>query len=44
MRKPLGLDSGARVLLFGTEGATDPALYAALAGCSAEDVSRKQRP
>ncbi|MDW8445092.1 MAG: pyridoxal-phosphate dependent enzyme [Acetobacteraceae bacterium] len=28
----LGLGPGARVLLFGTEGATDPALYARLIG------------
>ena len=28
----LGLDDGSRVLLFSTEGATDPALYAALVG------------
>ena len=29
-RAALGLDAGSRVLLFNTEGATDPALYAAL--------------
>ncbi|MFC7609758.1 hypothetical protein [Teichococcus aestuarii] len=31
-RAALGLDGGSRVLLFGTEGATDPALYARLVG------------
>ena len=29
-RGALGLDAGSRVLLFSTEGATDPALYASL--------------
>lgn len=29
-RSALGLEAGSRVLLFGTEGATDPALYARL--------------
>jgi diaminopropionate ammonia-lyase len=38
MRDALGLDATSRVLLFGTEGATDPALYAELVGESAEDV------
>jgi diaminopropionate ammonia-lyase len=31
-RGMLGLDGGSRVLLFGTEGATDPELYAKLTG------------
>ena len=31
----LGLDDAARVLLFGTEGATDPDLYARLVGAAA---------
>ena len=31
-RAALGLDADSRVLVFSTEGATDPALYAALAG------------
>ncbi len=31
-RQALGLDGRSRVLLFSTEGATDPALYAALVG------------
>ncbi len=30
--EPLGLNPGSRVLLFNTEGATDPALYARLTG------------
>ncbi len=33
-RATLGLDSGSRVLVFSTEGATDPRVYAALAGGS----------
>jgi hypothetical protein len=31
----LGLDASSRVLLFGTEGATDPELYARLVGAPA---------
>jgi diaminopropionate ammonia-lyase len=31
-RATLGLDAGSRVLVFSTEGATDPQVYAALAG------------
>jgi diaminopropionate ammonia-lyase len=34
-RSMLGLDAGSRVLLLGTEGATDPALYAQLTQASA---------
>jgi diaminopropionate ammonia-lyase len=34
----LGLDSTSRILLFGSEGATDPALYEALVGRSAREV------
>jgi diaminopropionate ammonia-lyase len=34
----LGLDASARVLLFGSEGDTDPALYRAIVGRSAEEV------
>ncbi len=34
-RAMLGLDADSRVLLFGTEGATDPALYARLTGAAA---------
>ena len=33
-RAALGLDPASRVLLFSTEGATDPGLYAQLVGCS----------
>lgn len=36
--RPLGLDAGARVLVFGTEGDTDPELYRQLVGRSAEEV------
>jgi len=32
MRAALALDASSRVLLFGTEGASDPAPYAALIG------------
>jgi diaminopropionate ammonia-lyase len=39
MRAALALDARSRVLLFGTEGATDPALYAELVGRGAESVS-----
>ncbi len=35
----LGLDATARVLLFGSEGATDPAIYRQLVGRSAEEVA-----
>ena len=35
-RETLGLDTASRVLLFSTEGATDPALYARLLGGSDE--------
>jgi diaminopropionate ammonia-lyase len=41
MRAMLGLDAASRVLLFGTEGATDPALYEALVGESAERVMER---
>jgi diaminopropionate ammonia-lyase len=41
MRAALGLDASSRVLLFGTEGATDPALYEELVGESAEGVMKK---
>jgi diaminopropionate ammonia-lyase len=41
MRAALGLDASSRVLLFGTEGATDPELYTRLVGESAESVSRR---
>lgn len=37
-RDQLGLDSQSRVLVFGTEGATDPELYQRIVGKSAEEV------
>jgi diaminopropionate ammonia-lyase len=36
----LGLGPDSRVLVFGTEGDTDPALYQAIVGRSADDVRR----
>ncbi|MBM3522699.1 MAG: pyridoxal-phosphate dependent enzyme, partial [Alphaproteobacteria bacterium] len=44
LRARLALDAASRVLLFGTEGATDPALYEQLVGRSAEAVSRASPP
>jgi diaminopropionate ammonia-lyase len=41
-RATLGLDAVSRVLVFSTEGATDPELYAKLVGASAEVVSARQ--
>lgn len=38
LREALGLDAASRVLLFVTEGATDPALYQKLVGLSPEAV------
>ena len=38
-RKTLALDSNSRVLLFGTEGATDPDTYRAIVGRAAEEVN-----
>ncbi len=38
MRRQLGLDGASRVLLFGTEGDTDPDLYTRLVGRSADAV------
>lgn len=38
LRGKLALDAASRVLTFGTEGATDPALYEQLTGRSAESV------
>ncbi|MCB1755299.1 MAG: diaminopropionate ammonia-lyase [Gammaproteobacteria bacterium] len=37
-RRQLGLDEQSRVLLFGTEGATDPDAYEQIVGRKAEDV------
>jgi diaminopropionate ammonia-lyase len=39
-RKLLRLDASSRVLLFGTEGDTDPVLYRALVGASADEVRK----
>lgn len=39
-RNALALDATSRVLLIGTEGATDPALYAQLVGRSAQAVEK----
>jgi len=39
LRQALGLDASSRVLLFGTEGATDPALYERLVGRPATAVA-----
>ena len=38
LAREMDLNSKSRVLVFGTEGATDPALFEALAGTSAENV------
>ena len=38
-RETLGLNEDSRVLLFSTEGATDPSLYAQLVGRQPEDVA-----
>jgi diaminopropionate ammonia-lyase len=42
LRRQVGLGSGSRVLLVNTEGATGPALYERLVGCSAETVRASQ--
>ncbi len=39
-RVALGLDAASRVLVFGTEGATDPEVYARIVGRPAEAVAR----
>ena len=36
--KALGLDAQSRVLVIGTEGATDPVLYRTIVGRSAEEI------
>jgi threonine dehydratase len=41
-RDQVGLEASSRVLLISTEGATAPALYSELAGCSAEQVLQAQ--
>ena len=43
LRRQLGLDASARVLLINTEGATAPALYAALTGRGADAVRAAQQ-
>ncbi len=40
LRSALGLDTTSRVLCYGTEGATDPEVYRAIVGRSAEEVGR----
>ena len=40
MRRALRLDETSRVLLFGTEGATDPDVYCRIVGRAAEEVER----
>lgn len=40
LRARSGLDASSRVLVFATEGATDPDLYRALVGKRPEDISR----
>jgi diaminopropionate ammonia-lyase len=39
LRAPLGLDADARVLLLGSEGDTDPAIYRQIVGKSAEELA-----
>ena len=41
MRTALHLDAGSRVLVFGTEGDTDPEVYRAIVGMSGEEVRRR---
>ena len=42
-RQKLALNLSSRVLLFGTEGATDPQAYADIVGRSAEEVADEQK-
>ncbi len=42
LRVKLGLDRQSRILVFGTEGATDPALYQTIVGRPAEDVQGRR--
>ncbi|HEX8665643.1 MAG TPA: diaminopropionate ammonia-lyase [Beijerinckiaceae bacterium] len=44
MRSALRLDGDSRVLLFGTEGATDPEVYARIVGRTAEEVEAAKFP
>ena len=39
LAREIGLDTKSRILLFGTEGATDPALYHELTGTRVEEVN-----
>ena len=39
MRRALGLDGNSRVLLIGSEGATDPESYAAIVGAGGEGAA-----
>lgn len=41
-RETLGLQPESRILLFGTEGATDPAIYCTLVGRTPDDVLRQE--
>ncbi len=41
-RDALGLSGGSRVLLFGTEGATDPSLYGKIVGATPDEVLARQ--
>lgn len=44
LAKALELNESSRVLLIGTEGATDPLIYTQIVGCSAEDVAQRGVP
>ena len=39
-RRVLGLDETSRIVVFGTEGATDPGIYAEIVGRSPDEVAR----
>jgi diaminopropionate ammonia-lyase len=39
MRRTLGLDGNSRVVVFGTEGATDPDTYAEIVGRTTEGLT-----
>jgi diaminopropionate ammonia-lyase len=42
LRGRLGLDAGSRVLVIGSEGATDPEVYARLVGRTPEEVAQER--
>lgn len=44
LKQALGLDETSQVLLFGTEGATDPDIYRKLVGRGAEEVGSSRPP